>query len=114
MKIRHLIAATALIGIALACGGEPEPPSEGKDAKALCKAFLSEEAGDADTTTDLAVAAASVETDWGRTMQADLMVGDGPTDAVQKAFVGKIKETKASDGSLDCALIEGFWGMDFD
>jgi hypothetical protein len=114
MKIRHIIAATAIAGIALACGGEPEPPSEGKDAKALCKAFLSEEAGDADSTTDAAVAAATVETDWGKSMQTDLQAGDGPTEAVQKAFVAKIKETKASEGSLDCSLIEGFWGMELE
>ena len=47
-------------------------------------------------------------------MQTDLQAGDGPTDAVQKAFVAKIKETKASEGSLDCSLIEGFWGMELE
>ncbi|MED5371313.1 MAG: hypothetical protein VX899_09880 [Myxococcota bacterium] len=115
MKIRHVLFATVLGGLALACsGGEstPEPPSEKADAKALCAAFLSEDAGDDDASIDASVAGATVTTEWGKKMQTDLQAGDGPSTEVQKAFVDKIKETKASEESLDCSLIESFWGLE--
>lgn len=111
MKLRYLVPGALFVGMALACGGgssEPEPPSEKADAKALCKAIG--ESGETDAETDAALAAAPVTTDWGTSMAASLQEGDGITPEAQKAFVDKIKETKASEESLDCSLIEAFWG----
>ncbi len=97
------------MGLTLACGGgEPAAPSELEDTKDLCEAILESDEGDA--ATDAAINGLTLGTDWGKGMQASLTAGDEMAPEAMDALVAKIKETKASDGSLDCTLIEGLWG----
>lgn len=109
MSKKILLPAAALIGFTLACGsGEPPPPSELEDTKDLCEAILESDEGDA--ATDAAINGLTLGTPWGQDMQGKLTAGDEMAPEAMDALVAKIKETKASDESLDCTLIEGLWG----
>lgn len=117
----RLFLAIAFGSFILACGGGSEDvnvnytaPSvavstEKSDAIALCLALT--ESGETDAETDAAISAAAVGTDWGRTTAAELVKGDGLQEPAMDVLVAKIRETGANEDSLDCALIEGFWGL---
>ena len=110
----RLFVAIAFGSLILACGGPsddvtPVVSTEKDDAIALCLALT--ESGETDAETDAAIAAAAVGTEWGRKTAADLVDGDGLQEPAMDVLVAKIRETGANDDSLDCALIEGFWGL---
>lgn len=113
----RLVLAIAFGSLFLACGGGTEDVSvspkveqtEKGDAIALCLALT--ESGETDGETDAAIEAASMGTDWGRSTAQALVQGDGLQEPAMDTLVAKIRETGANDDSLDCALIEGFWGI---
>ncbi|MCP4808748.1 MAG: hypothetical protein GY913_16135 [Proteobacteria bacterium] len=110
----RLFLAIAFGSFILACGGgsedvAPVEATEKSDAIALCLALT--ESGETDAETDAAISAAAVGTDWGRTTAAELVKGEGLQEPAMDVLVAKIRETGANEDSLDCALIEGFWGL---